>query len=62
MLSSVVSAAKLTVYPTVALVIFFGVFALIAWQVFKKSNQPRWKECAHIPFDNEPNIASEVKP
>ena len=37
----------------IATLAFFGLFLVIGWWTFSRSNRERFEEAAHIPFDQD---------
>ena len=58
-LSDIMSAAGLSSYAEVALLIFLGVFVIIAGFVLLSRRQ-RWEHVAQLPLDDEPRSASRA--
>jgi cbb3-type cytochrome oxidase subunit 3 len=52
-LSDIMSAAGLSLYAEVALVLFFAAFVAIVIYVMRGKNCRRWEEARHIPLHDE---------
>ena len=52
-LSDIMSAANLSWYAEVALVLFFLAFLIIVWRVFRPSKRAEWEKPARMPLDDE---------
>jgi cbb3-type cytochrome oxidase subunit 3 len=52
-LSDVVSAAGLSWYAEVALVLFILAFVLVLWRVFKPSAKAKYDQASRIPLDDD---------
>ncbi|HEY7568109.1 MAG TPA: cbb3-type cytochrome c oxidase subunit 3 [Gemmatimonadaceae bacterium] len=52
-LSDIVSAAGLSWYAEVALVLFMLAFVLVLWRVFKPSLKAKYERAARLPLDDE---------
>lgn len=53
-LSDIVSAAGLSWYAEVALVLFVVAFLIVLWRVFKPSLKAKYDRAARMPLDDEP--------
>ncbi len=53
-ISDIVSNMNLATYPQIALVIFLGVFAAVAWRVFRNRHAQEYAEAARLPLDDSP--------
>ncbi len=53
MLSSMVSQLGLDFFPSVALVIFLLVFAVVVTRLMRPANQPLWHTMAQLPLTEE---------
>jgi cbb3-type cytochrome oxidase subunit 3 len=60
-LTEIMSAAKLSAYPIVALVIFLAVFVAVIARVFRRSARREMDDTALIPLRDEPP-APRVRP
>ena len=52
-LSDIMSAAGLSRYAEVALVLFMLAFVLVLWRVFKPSAKAKYDRAARMPLDDE---------
>ena len=52
-LSDIVSAAGLSWYAEVALVLFMLAFGLVLWRVFRPSAKAKYERAARMPLDDE---------
>ena len=52
-LSDIMSAAGLSWYAEVALVLFIIAFLIIVWRVFRPSKRAEWEKQARMPLDDE---------
>ena len=52
-LSDIVSAAGLSWYAEVALVLFFLAFLVVLWRVFKPSLKAKYDRAARMPLDED---------
>ncbi len=52
-MSELMSAMDLSVWPKAALVIFLGVFVIVAWRTLREPNKDV-KHYASLPIDDEP--------
>ena len=52
-LSDIVSAAGLSWYAEVALVLFMIAFVLVLWRVFKPSLRAKYERAARLPLDDD---------
>ena len=52
-LSDIVSAAGLSWYAEVALVLFILAFLLVLWRVFRPSAKAKYDSAARMPLDDE---------
>lgn len=52
-LTDIMSHMQLTVWPEVALVIFLGVFVLMAWSTFARADRTEHEEASQIPLEDE---------
>lgn len=56
-LSDIISHLHLTTYPIAALVIFLGVFAMIASRVLSRRHAPEYRRAALLPLvDDAPTL------
>lgn len=51
-LTEIMSAAKLSVYPTVALVLFLLAFGLILWRTFRPGSKEEQNHAANLPLED----------
>ena len=59
-LSDIVSAAGLSWYAEVALVLFMAAFVLVVWRVFAPSLKAKYDRAARLPLDDEPPQSSRT--
>lgn len=52
-LSDIMSAAGLSWYAEVAMVLFILAFLIIVWRVFAPSRKAHWEQQARMPLDDE---------
>ena len=52
-LSDIVSAAGLSWYAEVALILFFLAFLVVLWRVFKPSLKAKYDRAARMPLDDD---------
>jgi cbb3-type cytochrome oxidase subunit 3 len=53
-LTSIMSAAGLTIYPIVALVLFLTVFLAVMVRTMNRRSRETFNRCARIPLDDAP--------
>ena len=52
-LSDIMSAAGLSWYAEVAMVLFILAFLIIVWRVFRPSQRAEWEKQARMPLDDD---------
>lgn len=51
-LTDIMSGTDLSVWPTIALVLFMGAFAAIVWWVFARSNSDKWDRASRAALED----------
>lgn len=60
-LTEIMSAAGLSGYAEVALVLFFVAFILIVWRIFMPSRQREFDRAATLPLDEDHRLSPRPK-